>query len=51
MIGRLFEFVRCGMAINVVKTQVFRIFKAAIPSTGYDRSKTTGECGLFQLFV
>jgi hypothetical protein len=24
--------------------------KATIPSTGYDRTKATGECGIFQLF-
>jgi hypothetical protein len=24
--------------------------RAAIPSVDYDRSKTAGECGIFQLF-
>jgi hypothetical protein len=24
--------------------------KATIPNTDYDRSKTAGECGIFQIF-
>jgi hypothetical protein len=38
----------CGMEENVEKTVV--MLKATIPSTECDRSKTTGECGIFKLF-
>jgi hypothetical protein len=51
MIDRLTETGRCyGMEINVDKTRVMRISKATIPNIHYDRSKTMGECGIFQLF-
>ena len=32
------------------KDQGIENLKAAIPITDYDRSKTTGECGIFKLF-
>jgi len=51
MIDRLTETGRCyGMEINVDKTRVMRISKATISNIHYDRSKTMGECGIFQLF-
>jgi hypothetical protein len=51
MIERLTETGRCyGMEINVDKTKVMSIKKATITNTHYDRSKTVGECGIFQLY-
>ena len=39
---------RCyGMEMNVEKNKRNENFKATIPSKSYDRSKTTGECGIF----
>jgi hypothetical protein len=38
------------MEMNVEKTKVMRLGKATIPNKNYDRSKTIGECGIFQLF-
>jgi hypothetical protein len=51
MIDRLTETGRCyGMEISVGKTKVMSISKATIPNIHYDRSKTMGEHGIFQLF-
>jgi len=51
MIDRLTETGRCyGMEISVDKTKVMSISKATIPNIHYDRSKTMGERGIFQLF-
>ena len=51
MIDRLNETGRCyRMEINMDKTKVMSIPKATIPNIHYDRSKTMGECGIFQLF-
>jgi hypothetical protein len=50
MIDRLIKTGRCyGMEMNVEKTKVMRISRQPSPNTNYDRSKTTGECGIFQL--
>jgi hypothetical protein len=38
------------MEMNVEKSKVMRISKKAIPITDYDRSETTGEYGIFQIF-
>jgi hypothetical protein len=35
------------MEMNVEKTQVMRILNR---TTDYERSETTGECGIFQIF-
>jgi len=37
------------MEMNVGKTSDEN-FRPAIPNIDYDRSKTAGECGIFQLF-
>ena len=51
MIDRLTETGRCyGMEINMDKTKVMSMSKATNPNIHYDRSKTMGECGIFQLF-
>jgi hypothetical protein len=43
MIDKLIEVGRCyGMEMNVGKTK-----KTTIPSNNYDRTKTTGEYGMF----
>jgi hypothetical protein len=50
MIDRLIKTGRyCGMEMNVEKTEVIGI--PWHPSPVYARSKTTGECGTFQLFA
>jgi hypothetical protein len=50
MIDRLIENGRsCGMEMKV-KKKGKDYLKTTIPSTSYDRLKTTGECGIFQLF-
>jgi hypothetical protein len=38
------------METNVEKCQNYENIKATITSEDYDVSKTTGECGIFQLF-
>jgi hypothetical protein len=49
MIDRLIEVGRCyGMEMNVEKTKVMRICRQPF-HIDYDRSKTTVECGIFQL--
>jgi hypothetical protein len=51
MIDRLFEIgIRYGMERNVEKNEGNENLKATIPQKSYDRSKTIGECGIFQLF-
>jgi hypothetical protein len=51
MINRLIEIGRCyGMEMNVEEIKGNDNLKATIPSTYYDRSKATGECGTFQIF-
>jgi hypothetical protein len=35
--------------MGVERTKVMRI-NGTIPITGYDRSETSGECGIFYLF-
>jgi hypothetical protein len=48
MIDRLIKIGRCyGREMNVETTKVMRISKQPSP-IDYDRSKTTGECGIFQ---
>jgi hypothetical protein len=50
MIDRIIEIGRFyGMEMNVEKTKVMRISRQPSPMD-YGRSKTTGECGIFQLF-
>ena len=47
MTDKLTEIGRCyGMEMNVEKTKVMRISRA-VSSDNYDRSKTTGKCGMF----
>ena len=47
MIDKLIEIGRCyGMEMNVEITNNEN-FKTTIPSNNYDRTKTTGECGIF----
>jgi hypothetical protein len=42
---------RYGIDMNVEESEVGNgNLKATIPTTEYDRSKTTGECKIFQLF-
>jgi hypothetical protein len=51
MIDRLIEIGGyCEMEINVEETKVVRISSGSISIIGYDRSETTGECGIFQPF-
>jgi hypothetical protein len=51
MVDRLIEIGRCyGMDMNVEKNKGNENLKATIPNENYDRSKTIGECGIFQLF-
>jgi hypothetical protein len=51
MIDRLIKIARrYGMEMNVEQKYGNENLKATIPNTDYDRSKTTGECGIFQLF-
>jgi hypothetical protein len=39
----------CGLEMNVKKKKTENLEKS-IPSRDYDRSKTVGEFGMFQLF-
>jgi hypothetical protein len=39
-----------GIEMNVEKNLGTEDLKATAPSKEYDRSKTSGECGIFQLF-
>jgi hypothetical protein len=39
-----------GIEINVRKNYGYKNLKATVPSKEYDRSKTAGECVIFQLF-
>jgi len=49
--NRLTEIESCyGIEMNVEKLQGNENLKATIPTTDYERSKPTGECGIFQLF-
>ena len=48
MIDKLIEVGRCyGMGMNVEKNKSNENFKTAVSSYNYDRSKTTGQCGMF----
>ena len=48
MTDKLTEIGRCyGMEMNVVKNKSNENFKTTIPSNNYDRTKTTGEYGIF----
>jgi len=48
IIEKLIEIGSCyGMEMNVGKKKCNENFKTAIPSNNYDRTKTTGECGMF----
>jgi len=48
MIDKLIEIGSCyGMEMNVEKNKSNENFKTPIPSSNYDRPKTTGECGMF----
>jgi hypothetical protein len=38
------------MEMNVDKSMTLRISEAAIPNRDSDISKTSGECGIFELF-
>ena len=38
---------RYGMEMNVERNKSNEKFKTTIPSSNYDRPKTTGECGIF----
>jgi hypothetical protein len=50
MIDRLTEIGRWyGMEMNVEETKAMRISRQPSP-IDYTRSKTAGECGIFQLF-
>jgi hypothetical protein len=50
MIDRTIEISRCeGMETKVEKTKA-RKSQATIPSTDYDRPKSTGECRIFRTF-
>ena len=51
VIDRLTEMGKCyGIDMNVEERKVANgNLKATISATEYDRSKTTGECGIFQL--
>jgi hypothetical protein len=45
---RLIDIGRCcGMEMNVEET---KNLKRVTPSTDYDKSETSRECGIFQLF-
>jgi hypothetical protein len=51
MVDRLVEIGRCyRMEMNVEKTKGMRISRQTSPVQDYDRSKTAGKCGIFQLF-
>ena len=46
VIERLTEIGRfCGMEMNGQKSKIMRISRQISPSTDYNRSETTGECG------
>ena len=48
MIDKLIEIGRCyGMEIMSGKKQNNENFKTTIASNNYERTKTTGECGMF----
>ena len=48
MIDKLTEIGRCyGMEMNVEKNKSNENFKTTTHSNNYDRTKTTGECGMF----
>jgi hypothetical protein len=50
-VDRLVEIGRCyRMEMNVAKTKVMGISRQTSPVQDYDRSKTSGKCGIFQLF-
>jgi hypothetical protein len=40
----------CEMEINVEIHEGSEDLKGTIPITGYDRSETTAECGIFEMF-
>jgi len=48
MIDGLIEIRRCNGKEMDGKNQGNENLKVTIPNTDYDRSKTTGECGIFQ---
>jgi hypothetical protein len=49
MSDRLIVIGRCyGMKINVEKDQGNENLRRTVSSTDYDRSETTGECGMFK---
>jgi hypothetical protein len=51
MAERLIEIgMCCGMEMNAKKSQVMKISNQPPLGTDYDRSKTAGVCGIFQLF-
>jgi hypothetical protein len=51
MIDRLMKIRRYhGIEMNVEKTQDNQNLKGTVSITEYDRSETTGECGIFQPF-
>jgi hypothetical protein len=51
MIDRLIEIGRCyGMEINVEKSKVKRLSRQPSPVQIMIDKKTTGECGIFELF-
>ena len=48
MIDKLIEIGKYyGMEMNVEKNKSNENFKTAVSSNIYDRSKTTGKCGMF----
>ena len=48
MIDKLIEVGRCYcMEMNVGKNRSNENFKTAVSGNNYDRSKTTGKCGMF----
>ena len=52
VIDRFIEIGKCyGMEVEDWKSKVMRISRQQSPvQITFDRSKTTGECGMFQLF-
>jgi hypothetical protein len=51
ILNRLIETGKCnGMEMNFGKNYSNDDLKATISHTDYERSKTTAECGIFQLF-
>ena len=48
MTDKLIKIGRCyGMEMNVEKNKSNENFQTTIASKNYDRTKTTGECGIF----